>query len=214
MAVLDDLIPEARTHLSGVPEETVELYLRRAAKQFCRDSLAWDVSLGTRVLAAAPAATARYRLYLHGEAGAEHFIAPGEAYINRVSQVRFTPSGSTPDSKRDVLEEDLYAYEHATRDLILYPGALSGAGTLDVNAVLEPARGAETLPDFLVELRGEGIVEYAIFELMTMPKQEWSDPELAALFKAKYDARVNEATVDKAREGTRKGIELAPFEFN
>ncbi|MCY4470290.1 MAG: hypothetical protein OXC08_16370 [Thiotrichales bacterium] len=214
MANLSDLTPEVRSHLSSPPESTVRRYLRRAAKQFCQDSLVWDRSIGTAEVEANGSAERSIVLHDNGATGdGRDFVAPAQAWITTVSRVLHTSAGADFDAERDEVDEAEYRFEVDERALVLRPGAITSTGTLDVRAALEPTRAAVTVPDFLVEQFGEGIADYAVFEMLTMPKQEWSDPDLALLFERKYQKRVSEARTHKARQGTRKSIEVTPFPF-
>ena len=204
MAKLIDLIPEVRTHLAGAADPTVTLYLRRAAKQFCQDSKIWDVNIGSKAVTPPADTDSAVRYVLPSEDPDDDFTLPAQSYINSISTVRLD------DNEVDVKG---YAFDLSTRELVMQARTILQAATLYVGAVLETARKATALPDFIFELWGDGIADYAVWEMMTMPKQEWSDPVLAEVFKKKYDDRVAEATVAKAREGTEKPIELLPFEF-
>lgn len=259
MAKLRDLIPEVRTHLSGAPETTVLLYLRQAAKQFCKDSLIWEVPIGT--LDVQPNVNSRlvYQLYNgHNVKGAWSagdwavddivtsngarylclvtrtaadtdppaddavgwmevaFVAPAQAYITAIEKVELEVTSDPEPRPLERLAEGLprpYTFNIKTGELTIRSGAITAAGTLEVFAQLEPTRAATTLPDFLVELWGVGIAEYAIFQMFLMPKQEWTDPALAEIFRDKYKRRVAEATELRAREGTSGGIEVSPIPF-
>ena len=252
--MISDLVPDVRTHLSGAPHATVLLYLNRAAKQFCQDSLIWDAELGTVTLAANPTSARTYRVYdgqnvmgawavgtwavdaivtsggrryicIAARTNADtdapgddtegwrevHFVAPAGAYINRISRVRIDPEDGTDE---EVLDERSYGFDVTTRELTIARGALlRDIGTLAIDAVLEPLKRTRTVPQWLIEAHGEGIADYAIYEMMMMPKQEWTAPTLAMAFKTKYEARVSEATVSRARRGTRRTIYLDPFPF-
>ena len=205
MARVDDLIPDVRTHLSGAPDPTCRLYLRRSAKQFCKDSLVWDVPVLT---AAVEANIDTHRTFAIDD---DEFDVPEQAYITVVSRVELDVPG---ENEPRVVGERFVRFNIKTGVLTLRSGAITTSGDLEVSAVLEPTRSATTLPDFLVELWGTGIADYAIFQMLLMPKQEWSDPQLAEIFRDKYQRRVSEARTIRAREGTTKTIEVEPIPFN
>ena len=204
MAEIEDLIPEVRTHLSGASDPTVELYLRRASRQFCQDTRIWDVNIGSAEVAPPDEMDADTAIALPSTGADTAFVLPADSYINSVSAVRLDGDEVTAKNK---------AFDVVTRKLILRPGTIIQPGVLAVDVILEPRRGATTIPDFLFQLWGAGIADHAIWEMMTMPNQEWSNPVLAREFRKKYDLQVAEATVAKAREGVEKPIELEPTPF-
>lgn len=194
-----DLIAPVRTHLKGAPDPTVTLYLRRAAKQFCQDSAIWTVNLGS-----APVAPPDTEEELRIAVPSTRFVLPEQSYLNAIAQVRID---------RDTVDGAEYRYDLPTATLILEPGTVQRDSTLYVDAVLETADNATEIPDFIARRWSEGIADYAIAEMLMMPEQEWSNPMLAAAFKAKYDARLAEATVSKARGGSKRRIRLTPIPF-
>lgn len=211
MARLDELESAVKTHLSGVSEPTILRYLRRAAQQFCQDSKIWDVNIGSKEVMPDATPNLRRRIAVPSTAeGDSSFVLPDQSYLNAVSRVRYALS---PSMEPKNLADSQWSYDIPTRELVLEPGAIFQTMTLHVDAILQTSASATQLPDWMAELWGEGISDYCTFEIMSMPKQEWSDPELAGVFKAKYDARVTEATTIKARKGSTQSIEVTPIPF-
>ena len=211
MAQFIDLVPNVRTHLKGAPELTVLHYLKRGAKQFCNDSQIWDVNIGSKALQTTATVNRSRRIAVPSTAaGDTDFQLPEQSYLNAISRVRIATSDT---QEPDDLADEYWGYDVPTRELILQPGAVLQSLTLYVDAILEVLSTATQLPDFLAELWGEGISDYAIFEMTSMPEVEWSNPELAKVFKAKYDSRVSEAVELKARKGSGQPIELDPIPF-
>ena len=212
MARLRDLEPAVRTHLTGVSEPTIRLYVRRATKQFCQDTKIWDVNIGSKSLSPTATPDLRRRIAVPSTAsGDTDFELPDQSFLNSISRVRY---GSGADVEPEKLPDAEWAYDIATRELVLEPGVVFQDMTIYVDAILEPSQTALQLPDWMAELWGEVISDYAVFEIMSQPNQEWSNPRLAAVFKGKYDSRVSEATVAKARKGSRQPIRSRPIPFN
>lgn len=138
------------------------------------------------------------------------FVAPAQSYVNAVTKAEILPTGEMEPRR---VEDRYIRYDIKTQMLTLLPGAITTGGELEVFTVLEPTLTAKVLPDFLAERWGQGIADYAIFSMFLMPKQEWSDPELAEVFRDRYVRRVSEAQIQRAREGTTKTVEVEPIPF-
>ena len=205
---LDDLLPEVRTHLPGVDDPTAQLYLRRAAKRFCQQSRVWQQLLGTKTVGppADPEAKVRFPIPSVGEAVTpdDGFVVPDDAYVHSIFRVLLDD---------DPVAERRYYFDLTNRHLVLEPGTLIQDGAMKVGAILEPTRAAETLPEFIAEQWSEAIIDYAIFEMMSQPKKEWTDPASARTFLAKFQRRVAESRVSISREGTEDSIVLDPIPF-
>jgi len=200
MEQLDVLVPYVVTHLSGAPEIQVILYLRRAAKQFCQDTSIWRVSMGTQSVTAPTDNDAYLRISIPND----DLTLPDQSIINSIGDLKL--DGDSIDISR-------YRYNIVTQQIEFEPQAFYETKEMEVFAILEPTRSATTIPDFLVERWGEGIADYCIWEMMSMINREWSAPGIAIGYKAKYQSRVAEATVQYARRGTDKGIRLEPRPF-
>ena len=206
MARVNDLIPDVRTHLKGAPERTVLRYIRRAVKQFCQDSRVWQLELGSKSVDPPDDTNARVVLAVPSTGDDDDYELPEQSTLNTLALVHFGDWDCPLDPKR-------YRYDVVTANLILRPGVIHQTADVYVEAILETARDATTIPDFLAEKWGEGIADYAIAEMMMMPDQDWSDPKLGGFFERKYQSRVSEAVIEKAREGTQNSIEVTPHEF-
>ena len=227
MARLNDLMPDVRSHLSGTPELMVLQYLRRAAKQFCQDSGVWEVSMGTKEIDSPDDSDESFRLHIPEpklvpnpdfdpdspvspdnpkliEPDVPPLVIPTNSYINEVARI-------TLDNEDVPISG--YSYDIVNSTLVIAPRQFLGTRTLEVWVTLEPSRGTSIIPDFLYERWGEGIADYCIWEMMSMINREWSSPRLAREYKMKYENRVAEATVAKARKGTGQSIELQSIEF-
>ena len=213
MADLTKIIPDVRTHLSGSAEVMVLQYLRRAAKQFCQDSLIWEVLMGSKEVGEDPLQEVTYTVQLPEPAANPDatppvpdpdFTIPANSYINSIATIQLD------DEEVDISR---YGYDIVTNTLSIRPRTINNRQTLKIYAILEPTKGTNIVPDFLLERWGEGIADYAIWEMMSMSGREWSDRAMSVNYKAKYESRVSEAKVSKARKGTTKAIRLESIEF-
>lgn len=207
MARLADLSSAVKTHLSDVSDPTIRRYLRRAAQQFCQDSKIWDVNIGSMELAPATNPSLRRRIPVPSET----FALPSQSYLNALSRVRYA---YTVNDEPEKLPNGMWGYDIPSRMLVLEPSAIDQTTTIYVDAILQTASNATQLPDWMAELWGEAISDYAIFEIMSMPKEAWSNPELAGVFLAKYENRVSESTVAKARKGSLQPVRRGVIPFN
>ena len=96
---------------------------------------------------------------------------------------------------------------------MFYDSVLTLPGVLMLEGILEPTKGATTIPDFIVERFSECVANYALYEMMSMPGVAWSDINLSARFRRKYEARLAEAKVAKARKGTTGRIRVPNHPF-
>lgn len=202
-----DILPEVRTHLSGAPDRTCLLYLRRAGQQFCQDSRIWDVDIGHSRVAPLTDSYASHMIPVPSTEDPRDYSLPADSYLNKISTVWLN------DRKNDPIDSAYIEYDVAERLLIIDQRAICETADLHVAAILQPTKSAQQIPDFIAELYSEAIADYAIFEMMMMPNKDWSDRNLAGAFRTKYQNRVSEATVAKARKGVRKRITLAPPDF-
>ncbi|WP_419917456.1 hypothetical protein [Candidatus Poriferisocius sp.] len=211
MGALSDLYPTVRAHVSGVSDPLMATYLKRAAKQFCQDTKVWDVNVGKVDLQPPANPMLRFRIEVPSRTvGVTDFVLPAGSYLNSISRVRYAID---PNMEPEDLPNEEWSYDIPTRDLVLEPRTISQAMTLHVDAVLENLSTASAVPDWMSELWGEGIADYCIFELLSLANKEWTDPALAGIFRGKYQARVSEATIAKARKGSRQPLETEPIAF-
>ena len=212
MSDIEVLAPIVTTHLKGAPDEVVLIYLRRAAKQFCKDSSIWEMALGTKAVIAPvlPEVTLVYTV------PDDDFVLPPLSALKAISEIRFGETANDlitedPDPR---LTRDYYRYDVVTKELRISGGAWDTAGFLTVRAVLTTALTASEIPEFLVEHWSEAITNYAVWEMMNMPEREWSNSRESKTYLSKYHSRVNEARVERAREGTTGRIQVDPLPFN
>ena len=208
MANIRDLLPEVKTHLDSVPDVTALTYLRRAAKQFCQDTGIWTIRTEPVVVQQSdlPIDT---DLPFTGTLPSDDF--PVDETFPRVvfaieDVIINTYSSINREAQANPFSYDVITKEfEINRDLFsMYPA------NVEFVVQLQPTKTADTIPDFLVELRSEGIASYALAELMSMPNRQWSDPRLSVLYMSKYQNRASEARTRKSRQGTTGPI---PIDF-
>ena len=214
MAVaLEALIPEAGNYLTGAADEVLIRSLRRGAQQFSRDTLLWERSLGVANIDL-PAGD-YLTIAVPSDGNNQDFSVPAESRIIGISKV--TLDGKPlPLLRRGTTTQDAvlaYAYDLDDQELTIDATVLSDGGELELFAVLEPEDLSMTIPNILNRWR-MAIIDRALYDLLTMPTQEWSDPKLASIFLKSYNTRVGEGTVSKSQRGTQQVVRVAHHPFN
>ena len=139
---LKTLIPEVRTHLDGAPIPTCEIYLRRAAKQFCQDSRVWDILLGSADISP-PTENTRIEIEIPSTGSDPDFAVPEHGVINRLSLV------ALDDEEDGSLDPNQYEYDLETKKLIIAKNVVLQDAELFVHAILEPTDDAKIIADIV-----------------------------------------------------------------
>ena len=87
-------------------------------------------------------------------------------------------------------------------------GAIQSAATLQVRGLFSPDDTATAIPSSLGRWK-LAIVDRAMYELLLMPNQEWTDRNIASEHLRTYNLRVAEATVAKSGKGTTTPVRTA-----
>lgn len=191
MATHDVFYPLLLAELPGCPLPLVKQTINRAARDFCRDSMAWQEDIDAVVLRPG---VWRYELGL-----------PSDAQIALVQTAKIGTRDLTPaiDARGAINwgaaqgEPSRYAVLPNWIEIAVDPTPIQAA-TLRLAAVLAPTLEAATLPDVLADRHFDAIAEGVKARLMAMANKTWSDPAgaqlaAAAFAKAKTDARIEAA---------------------
>ena len=211
---IDVLVPEVKNFVNGPSDPVIVSYLRIASKQFCQDSRMWRQEIGT--IEVVPPTDPNDEIVIPipsvlKDDDTRDLSLPDQSYLNTVSRLDFNIG---PANSKEEAGAKLYRYDVVFEELILVAGAISNTTNVTVIVILEPSLLSEQIPSFLVERHAEGIRDYALYSMMKMKGQEWTDPQSAQDHKIEYEARVAEAKIDRAREGTEQTIELEIIPFN
>jgi len=215
VAEIESMVPEVKYLLDGAPEPAILLYLKLAAKQFCKDSGVWKATTGARTIAIADLPEDREKPLIVKSTDAA-FTIPDAAtlpsYAYAVDDVLLDD-----DSLKDMYAgrpHNAYSWDKITADLrIIQEPFPNPPFELKLRLFLQPTRAAAEVPDFLVEDHSEGITAHAIANLKMMNGKEWTDMRGASSYMRKYEHRVAEARIREAKQGTTGKIEtdLIPF---
>lgn len=80
-----------------------------------------------------------------------------------------------------------------TLQLIFAPDA---EYSLDVRVALEPTSTTDNLADWIASRYGNSIAHGALAELLANPKKPWTDDAMAAYYKSRFDAAIEEAKTE------------------
>ena len=135
------------------------------------------------------------------------FVVPDMALIHDIENVKIDGG---PITER--VNENPYSYDKLTLILSVSPRAVSQESELEVFASFQPNDQATDIPDGLIEWKA-AIVDRTLYELLLMPKRDWTDPATATVHLKDYKVRIGEGTVAKARQSSRLPVRSARIAF-
>ena len=219
-------------YVQGAPEDTIKGLVLEGAIQFARDTRIWQHYVGSTELDATEADTIEIEVPTPVDADlpdAERDLnIPDESDIIGLSRFRFTATDS--DDPYDTQEG-----EDARQSNFLIAGTdynvesnlftiqrdtnysdnrriLSSGGVLEIWATLEPTSDALTITTTL-EKYSTGIKDWALYELMRMPKNPWFNRMVSQESKASYDLKVAEAVKRRAKGRTNRPLRIQHHQF-
>lgn len=179
MKPIDDLLYHVLPFAPECPEPTAIEHLRQAAIRFCRHTRAWrEQFVG---VAAAPTV-----LVLPEPAQSQLFEIEA-AWFNDYPLDR-RPVQELEDYPSDTTGVPRWISEAGPSAVRVFPFE---AGPLRVSVFVEPSPAATELPDFLVDAHGRALADGALSDLLMIPNQPWSQPQLAGGFGVRFDAYLN-----------------------
>lgn len=179
MKPFSDFFPYILPFATSAPDPLVERYARQAAIDFCRRSRCWrDVQ----------------EIDVSGEES-EIIGAPGQAAIFEIESGHFKGASDQNWRKLDRVSYDSINpdYMDAAVTALSVPKVLSqaefdtvvvaprAAGTLRLVTYLMPRHDAEYGPDFLFERFPTIVADGALSNILMIPEQPYTNPNLAAL---------------------------------
>lgn len=208
MARFDELLPDARSGLTHVPDNILLRALRRGAMELCRQSHVWRESLDP---IAAESGTHTYEL-----------SPPGGTRVERIVVLKFDGKALQQERPQDLIARDeasmqpcRFALMPVSQEFRVHPtpGATAAGKSFEVFAALSPLSNATTLPDDLLREYALGIISLAKVWLMgTSPGMPWHDLREAAVQEAIGAEWVLRAKRDQHGGGhTPLSVKLRPF---
>lgn len=86
-------------------------------------------------------------------------------------------------------------------------------GRLDLHVILKPSDEAEYFPDWLADHYSQVIADGALAELLTIPAQEFTNPELAMFYAQRFDNRLNNMSSANLKGQQKARVRTKPFWF-
>ena len=207
---LNDLLPQVTIAAINCPDNTARLYLRDAARKFARDSLLWDVRLGSTEVMAPDDYDTPIIVPVPSPAddADPDFTLPTNPSGVIVLITRVTLDNEAPPEGFD----EPFSYDKVTQELKLSPRWVTNAGTIEVWAALQPVRDTSTVPDIFDEWE-EAIRLRALHDLLMMPGRDWSDTGAAARYNREYSIQVNRASARRAQGQVSRNLHSDPIPF-
>ena len=186
---LDAFRPLVRPHALTAPVPMVDYCVRRAAIEFCERTRCWRELITATV-----------------DEANEVIVAPAYAAIHRIENATFL-DGDIPLEPRQFT--DISRFDRSQQGVPRYiiqtnPNTISlihhATGDVELSVLLKPVEGQEVVlnagvprdqydvaPKFLLTQYGEAIAAGALARLFIMPKQEWTDNQLAAYYAQRFE---------------------------
>ena len=195
--------PYVQPFLPGCPEVVVETHLREAAQEFCAISGVHRFDIEKDFTSRK---TSDYDVEVPAGTLLEDIIV---LYINgspakRVSDVHYdlpsTVANSRPSSF-SIYQDTQIRFYPTPDDKYEFEGV----------GILKPSATATGVEDFIFNTHGRSIACGAIFRLAVIPGKEWTNPELAAYYKAEFYKHANDA---KGRDARRANVKAKLVGFD
>ena len=179
-----EFYPEVLPFVIGCPNPTVNAALRKAAREFCLSSKAWQESEEFE----ADGLTNRYYFDVTGQTELVQLMSASVGgYDLDVYGAHELPSDweTRPPTKREL-------YHLNGEEYLVFPMPTAGQ-VVRVTQALRPSAVGNGVGDEVFKLHGNAIASGAAAILLRMPRQAWTDLEQAAICKAEFDTGVHTA---------------------
>lgn len=199
----DDLHIHVLPWAPGCPSSMATTQLRNAAREWCQDTEVWTDTL-------APVVT---------EAGREVYALNLEPHQDVARLISVTVGGkefqvlqasaAKARLRRDPTSTDPFCWTTNTNDLHLYPAPAGGAQIL-VECSLMPSAEADEVADEAVGQYREIVAAGALARLLSMLKEEWSNPNEATRFSGIFIGAKKGAKRSAADGFSRPNLRVTP----
>ena len=228
---LEDWYSAVAPFVAGCPEQTIVDRLREGARQFARDTRVWTHYVGSTELEVPNGDDDDDAIVLivptpidaRNPEAARDFTIPDESTIVSIARARLAaPDAQIPyDTKEgedgaqseflaNGTDYDVDTHEYSIeRDRNYYGNRrqFEQGGVFELWATLQPSSNAKTIPDTLAEYQ-TAIRDWALWELLRMPKNPWFDRRGSQDSMAAYNLKVSEAITRKAKARTNRPLRV------
>lgn len=179
MITFDAFMPLVLPYANACPEPVAEARVREAAIEFCERTHCWrliddiviDADTPDLIVISTPAGSVLHKIETAWFDGRE--IDPA-------------PFSSVPQDGDDQRGSPRTYSQSNFGEVRLFPRP--EAGKLRLSLFLKPGRASDEVPDFLHQQFGQEIANGALVQILLTPGQPFSDPQMAAYYKSKFDA--------------------------
>ncbi|MFG1462115.1 hypothetical protein V5F77_04375 [Xanthobacter sp. DSM 24535] len=179
MITFDAFMPLVLPYATACPEPLAEASIRNSAIEFCERTRCWRLLDDTVIDADTPDVIA--------------VSTPAGSALHRIETAWFDGRKIDPASFASVPQDDddqrgsprTYSQSNFG-ELRLFPRP--DAGKLRLSLFLKPDRASDEVPDFLHQQFGQEIAYGALVQILLTPSQPFSDPQMAAYYKSRFDA--------------------------
>lgn len=185
---LDALHPFIAPHVRACPDPVIDHCIRQAAREFCQRTRVWRVTDTFPVTG-----------------GAEEIISvPAGAALVEIEDAWFNDIQLSPGrfALGAAEGEPAMFTQVLPNTLMVRP---PGAGMLRLSLFVMPSLDAGQLPDFLVSIYAQPIASGALYRLLMIPGENWSNPPLGMAHRAEFDR-----AMDRNFAAHMKGQQRAP----
>lgn len=198
----DKFYPYIQPHVPGCPEIVITAHLQEAAAEYCKLSEIWRFDIEQDFTSKN---TSDYEIDVPVGAALENILV---LYLNgtlvkRVSDRHFDmPTDISPSAPS-------YYTIYQDTQIRFYPTP-DTKYTFEGVGVLKPKLTATGVEDFIFETHGRSIACGAIAQLAAIPGKEWTNPDMAGYYHAKFYRHAANA---KGRDTRRVNLRVAPSGF-
>lgn len=191
--------PYLQPYLPGCPEMTMDYHLQMASEDLCKRSAVWREPLGPITTVAG---VSDYKIYSPGQSRLSDVLSlfVGGSPTRRVTDVYRGHHPNTPAALPSTYmvfgDEEVRLFPTPDAEYVVQ-------GTM----VLTPSARATRVPDFLFEDYLQTICDGALASLLAIPAKEWSNPEYAAVYSAKFWRGADDA---KRQDIRSSGVHVRP----
>jgi hypothetical protein len=199
--------PYVQPHVPGCPEIVMESHLQEAAAEFCMLSEVWRFDIDPDFTSRN---TADYEIDVPTNAILENILVLNlnGLPLKRVSDKYYTPL--LDQDGKPVSGLPMYYMNLDDASIRLFPTP-DKKYTFNGRAVLKPKLSATGIEDFLFETHGRCIAYGAIARLAAIPAKEWTNPELANYYRAKF---VEDTSKARGRDTRRVNLRIQAQSFD
>lgn len=205
MKPVDELIPRIAARALSAPEPVIYDAIIHAAQRFCERTRIWREEDSFQT----------------GDSGFEYACAPYGAIIHEIESAYFDGvklketsiswlDDQIPTWRDRNLSNPRYITQTEPNTVRLVP---AGIGTVKLNLILKPGNDAEELPDFLIDNYRRAIIDGALGEVLSIPKQEFSDPQLAIYYMQRFESKLDQLATQGIQGQQRAPVRSKPSFF-